>query len=229
MRLINNIGTLLHLFKQGLKPQQYRYSASVKDYYTNEQYDWITDTQFPEKVFHNLRRNVLAKKALLYITQSKVLDLGCGTGLITQVLPGDVIGLDISPWKIERARQHCPKVTFLIGDIEDTSALLADNSFDAVVCTDILEHIEAPNKAVEGALRVLKPKGIFIGTVPSRHFIWKLRRFLTTADASGEPFHIHYSKKMLQQLLKSSDILEISYQCYGLELFFAAAKEVKDA
>ncbi len=229
MRLINDIGILLRLFKQGLKPQQHRYSASVKDYYTNEQYDWITDTQFPEKVFHDLRRAALTKKALIYITQPKVLDLGCGTGLITQVLPGEVTGLDISPWKIERARQHCPKATFLVGDIENTSSLLADNSFDAVVCTDILEHIEAPNNAVVGVLRVLKPEGIFIGTVPSKCLIWKLRRFLTTADASGEPFHTYYSKKMLQQLLQSFSVLEVSYQCYGLELFFAASKRDRNA
>ena len=229
LRLIKNINTLLYLFKQGLRPPQHHYSTSVKDYYANEQYDWITDIRFPEKVFHDLRRSTMAKKALAYIAYSKVLDLGCGTGLITQVLPGEVTGLDISPWKIERARQHCSRATFLVGDIENTSLLLMDNSFDVVVCTDILEHLEAPNNAVVGALRVLRPEGLFIGTVPSKSPIWKLRRFLTTADASGEPFHTYYSKRALQQLLQPFEVIEISYQCLGLELFFAALKRGQSA
>jgi len=222
--IYTNLRTLIRLFRQGLKSPKQHTSPNVKDYYKKEQYDWITDTRFPEKIFHDLRSSTIAKKACTYITHSKVLDLGCGTGLITRVLPGEVIGLDISPWKIKRARRHCSRATFLVGDIEDTSLIIKDNSFEAVVCTDALEHIEAPNKAITHAFRVLKTNGIFIGTVPSKSLGWKLRRFLTTADASEEPFHTYYSKRALQQLLQPFNILEISHQCLGLELFFAATK-----
>jgi len=216
---------LLRLFYKGIRAQKHQGVVDVKGYYTSEQYDWITDTKFPEKGLHDRRRNIMTEKARVYITLSDVLDLGCGTGLITQVLPGNVTGVDISPWKVERARLHCPHTTLVVGDVEDLKPLFADNSFDAVVCTDVLEHLEKPDRAVSEAWRVLKPKGTFIGTVPSRHLIWKLRRFLTTADASGEPFHIHYSKGKLRQLLQPFEVLEVSSQCLGLELFFAVTKK----
>lgn len=223
--LTNKALVLLRLFYKGLVAPKHQDITDVKGYYAGEQYDWITDTKFPEKILHDRRRDTMSERARVYISRSKVLDLGCGTGLITQVLPGNVTGIDISPWKIERARQHCPHATFMVGDVEDLSTLLSDSSFDAIVCTDVLEHLEAPDKVVEGIRRVLKPEGIFIGTVPSRHLIWKFRRFLTTADASGEPFHIHYTKAQLQQLLRPFKVLEISRQCLGLELFFAVTKE----
>ncbi len=227
-KLFSKTLTLLRLFHKGLTTHKHVGASNVKEYYANEQYDWITDPRFPETLLHNRRKDTMAEEVRTYVRNSKVLDLGCGTGLITQLLPGEVTGIDISPWKVGRAQQHCPHATFVVGDIEDLSKLLTDNSFDTVVCTDALEHLEKPDKVVTEAWRVLKPKGIFIGTVPSRSVIWKLRRFLTTADASGEPFHIHYSKRKLQELLRPFNILEISSQCLGLELFFAAVKESGD-
>ncbi len=224
-KLASKVLILLRLFYKGLTVQKHQNIADVKGYYTNEQYDWINDVKFPEKILHDRRRDTMTERARTYIGCSKVLDLGCGTGLITQVLSGSVTGVDISPWKVERARQHLPHVTFTVDDVENLLTLPANNCFDAVVCTDVLEHLENPDRAIAEAWRVLKPTGVFIGTVPSRHIIWKLRRFLTTADASGEPFHIHYTKQQLRRLLQPFNVLEISSQCLGLELFFAATKE----
>jgi len=224
MEIISNALTLLRLFRGALVPRKAQNLARVKEYYTSEQYDWITDAKFPETILHDRRRTNTTRRAHEYITGSEVLDLGCGTGLITQTLPGNVTGVDISPWKIERARQHCPHAVFLVGDAEDVSALLPDSSFDAVVCTDCLEHLEAPDKAVAEIWRVLKAGSIFIGTVPSKSIVWKFRRFLTTSNTSGEPFHNYYSKKQVRRLLESFEVLEVTHQSLGLEVFFAVRK-----
>lgn len=221
---VSNILTLLRLFRGALVPRKAQNLTNVKGYYTTEQYDWITDSKFPERILHDRRYTNTTRRALEYIKGSEVLDLGCGTGLITRALPGSVTGVDIGSWKIERARQHCPHAFFLEGDVEDLSALLSDNSFDAVVCTDVLEHLEAPHKAVAEAWRVLKNKGLFIGTVPSKSIVWKFRRFLTTANTSGEPFHNYYSKRQVRRLLEPFEVLETTHQSLGLEVFFAARK-----
>ena len=47
-----------------------------------------------------------------------VLDLGCGTGLITRKLKGQVTGLDINAWAIKRACKHAPNGQFIVGDAE---------------------------------------------------------------------------------------------------------------
>jgi len=226
-QLLGKTVTLAKLFCRGLRVPEHHNLDNVKGYYAQEQYDWITDVKFPEILLHDRRRVAMSTKTPEYIGDSEVLDLGCGTGLITQVLPGRVTGVDISAWKIERARQHCPRATFVVDDVEELGKLDGSLRFDAVVCTDVLEHLERPDRAVATAWRVLKPGGVLLGTVPTRSVIWKLRRFLTTADSSGEPFHIHYSREMLQKLLESFTLKEISKQCLGLEWFFAAVK--KDA
>lgn len=46
-----------------------------------------------------------------------------------------------------------------------------DGSFDTVLCTAVLEHLEEPEKALRECHRVLKPRGVAIYTVP---FIWHL-------------------------------------------------------
>ena len=219
-----NVFTLLRLFCGALAPRKAQNLTCVKEYYASEQYDWITDVKFPEKILHDRRYNNTTRRAHEYIRGSDVLDLGCGTGLITQTLPGNVTGVDISSWKIERARQHCPHAVFLVGDAEDVSALLSDSSFDAAVCTDCLEHLEAPDKAVAEIWRVLKAGSIFIGTVPSKSIIWRFRRFLTTSNTSGEPFHHYYTKKQVRKLLEPFEVLEITHQSLGLEVFFAVRK-----
>lgn len=217
----HDVRILSSLFVKALVPRKQCYCQDVKKHYANEHYDWIDYPQFPEKILHDKRKAVMAIRADKYI-HSKVLDVGCGTGLITQVLKGDVWGLDISKWKLDRAKHHVPNAKFVVGDAEGIP--FDDNSFDCVVSTDILEHLERPDLAIRGIYRILKNGGIYIGTVPSKHIIWKMRRFLTTSDYGVEPFHNYYSVNQVRDMLSDFEVLEITHQCYGLETFFAVKK-----
>ena len=54
-----------------------------------------------------------------------------------------------------------------LGDIcEDNSNTIADNSFDVVLLTDVLEHVCQPFNAVEEVMRILKPKGSVLFSSP---------------------------------------------------------------
>ena len=54
-----------------------------------------------------------------------------------------------------------------LGDIcEDNSHLIADNSFDVILLTDVLEHVCQPFDAVKEVLRILKPKGVVLFSSP---------------------------------------------------------------
>lgn len=218
----HDVSILFSLFAKALIPRKRYECPNVKEHYANEHYDWIDYPQFPEKILHDKRREVMALRAGKYI-HSKVLDVGCGTGLITQVLKGDVWGLDISEWKLKRAKRHVPTAKFVVGDAEDMP--FDGESFDCVVSTDILEHLERPDLAVRGIYRILKQGGVYIGTVPSKHIVWKMRRFLTTSDFGIEPFHNYYSVKQVRDMMESFEVLEITHQCYGLEIFFALRKK----
>ena len=98
-----------------------------------------------------------------------VLDCGCGPGTITiglaeAVAPGQVLGMDIDPARVESASETAAKqgvsnVTFEVGDFH--ALRHADESYDAVFESAVLMHLAEPLEAAREVYRVLKPGGVF--------------------------------------------------------------------
>jgi ubiquinone/menaquinone biosynthesis C-methylase UbiE len=99
----------------------------------------------------------------------KLLDCGCGPGSITldfaEVLtPVEVIGIDTDDRALDRARKAAEdrgiqNVRFDHGDIYKLD--FADNSFDAVWTSSVMQWLRQPAKAAREILRVLKPGGVY--------------------------------------------------------------------
>jgi cyclopropane fatty-acyl-phospholipid synthase-like methyltransferase len=72
---------------------------------------------------------------------ARVLDLGCGSGMVARRLAEryDVTGVDISRVQLERARRNVPQATFLHADAAELD--FSHGSFDAVVSTFVFGHI----------------------------------------------------------------------------------------
>lgn len=82
----------------------------------------------------------------------KVLDYGCGNGVLTYWLwsngfGSDITGVDLSRTGVENARKAFPKSGLNFETIDAVEGFVAD-SFDAVVCSHVLEHIENPATAL---------------------------------------------------------------------------------
>lgn len=96
---------------------------------------------------------------------AEVLDAGCGTGVITQLIAqrseiSRMHGLDPSPVLLERARKRFskdPNLELKQGDARDLP--FDENRFDAVFFHTVLCHVPNPEKALMEAWRVLKPGG----------------------------------------------------------------------
>lgn len=102
---------------------------------------------------------------------TKGLDVGCGTGIIMEFLGRDyeMHGIDQNPQAIEFCRQRgLSRLTLAPA----TSLPYPDNSFDFVVCSDVLEHIEDQAGVAREIHRVLKKHGIFLATVPAHPFLF---------------------------------------------------------
>jgi ubiquinone/menaquinone biosynthesis C-methylase UbiE/N-acyl-L-homoserine lactone synthetase len=104
----------------------------------------------------------------------RVLDSGCGTGnfSVRLGLRGyEVVGIDISPAMLERARLKKKKtglenIKFKEWDIEKGLALYPDGNFDCVISVHALYTLREPEAAVREYLRVLKPSGHLIMAEP---------------------------------------------------------------
>lgn len=89
----------------------------------------------------------------------KILDLGCGTGDLANVISGSgakVVGIDASKNMVEQAKAKFPQIDF---NVVDASRLPYDNEFDAVFSNAVLHWIKTPIVVAEGMYRSLKPGG----------------------------------------------------------------------
>lgn len=93
------------------------------------------------------------------------LDLGCGTGALTQTIiehksPNSVLGIDSSPAYVEYARAHTPArlATFTVADARSLPAEAA--TIDAAVSGLVLNFVSKPAEAVAEMVRVVRPGGI---------------------------------------------------------------------
>lgn len=104
-----------------------------------------------------------------------VLDLGCGEGRHVHgahLLGGvNVVGLDRDLPSLEKALNGLAMLpcstgvtAFVLGDAYRTP--FDDGVFDAVICSEVLEHLVDYQAAVDEIARVLKPGGVFVATVP---------------------------------------------------------------
>jgi SAM-dependent methyltransferase len=85
----------------------------------------------------------------------RVLDLGCGTGdLLAELEPSYGVGIDVSPSMIEQAKRLYPKLSFVVGDIEDGTVIgRIEGPFDYIVMSDTIGMLDD----IETALRQLQP------------------------------------------------------------------------
>jgi SAM-dependent methyltransferase len=89
----------------------------------------------------------------------RVLEVGCGEGVVlatlTARLPGARFdGLELDETALEQARARCPGARLVRGD--GCELPFGDQSFDLVVCLEVLEHLPEPARALRELRRVAR-------------------------------------------------------------------------
>jgi ubiquinone/menaquinone biosynthesis C-methylase UbiE len=210
-----------------IEPGTTVWSEWVKDYYRDvETYDWVDvadNLRGLEAFFHRNRARVVRRlTARFAVPGGRVLDAGCGTGLNLRHLPAGSTGIDINPRNIELVRSRLPNHQVIEGDIE--AMPFADDSFETVLCTEVLEHVPDPAAAIREFRRVLRPGGVLIGSVPARSLIWKLR-FLSSTCPHSEPFHNEYLPHEVREMLDGWNVLHLKYSLLHFNVMFVAQVE----
>lgn len=138
------------------------------------------------------RLNPFIKK---YSTSKKTLDIGCAPGSSYEKEFPNRIKIDIL---------KSPNVDYIL-DVQNMNQF-KDNEFDCIICSEVLEHVKNPKKAINEMYRVLKKNGILILTT---RFIFPLH------DTPND--YYRFTKYGLIFLLKDFKILELKEEANTLE------------
>lgn len=148
---------------------------------------------------------------------SLIASLGCGPAEGLKWLEpfvdagGKVVGVDIEPL---HARAVSPRIEYVIGSLE--SLPIESSSFDAVLALDVLEHLDDDAAGLREAMRLVKPGGLLLATVPALPSLW-----------GGQDVVSHhrrrYTKKTLKQLFGRSGLQQPRVTYFNTFLFPAVA------
>ena len=150
----------------------------------------LTDNYRKHKTSSALQRKLLANFTDTLVAEAKklqpqsILDVGCGEGFTLERLRLEGIGkklegVDYLDRAIELGKKEHPDLNLKQGSIFDLK--YKDNSFDLVICSEVLEHIEHPEKGLKELVRVSKKYCIL--SVPNEPF-FMLGNFLRGKNVS---------------------------------------------
>lgn len=135
------------------------------------------DPDGPQKPLHALnpvRLRYVADRVAL--AGARVLDVGCGGGLLSEALAGEgarVTAIDLAPELVKVARLHALEhgvpaggaVDYRLQSVESLAAA-EPAQFDAITCMEMLEHVPDPGAIVAACSTLLRPGGrLFLSTL----------------------------------------------------------------
>lgn len=139
---------------------------------------WDKSSEF--KTLHDInpiRLNWILSNINKPLKDIKLIDIGCGGGILTESLVSsgitDVTGIDLAKESITVAKLHSLesglKINYLVESAED-HAISHKQNYDVVTCMELLEHVPNPQSLIEAISTLLKPGGIAFFSTINRNF-----------------------------------------------------------
>jgi SAM-dependent methyltransferase len=164
-----------------------------------------------------------------------VLDVGCGAGIVLAALKSEhKSGVDLCARMLARARVRCgPQARLFESNAEHLP--FESRSFDRVLCSEVIGHVQSPESVIQEAYRVLKPGGALVVTVPASRKIVRIKQALTACGlyslilgsrkrdvycppANDDWYLHHYTPESLKALLAKHFMVE-THVCIPSRLF----------
>jgi len=159
-----------------------------------------------------------------------ILDFGCGSGVMLPFLCGistRVTAMDIDLLPLERInlQKAFPANLEILNanDVKLTDLLRA--SFDVIVATDVLEHVDDLPGTLSAMIALLKPKGQFIISGPTENIFYKIGRALAGPEYSGD-YHERGILEVRDLLAKQMKIIHIATLYWPVPLFEVFAGQI---
>ncbi|MEM2779992.1 MAG: methyltransferase domain-containing protein [Candidatus Bathyarchaeia archaeon] len=180
----------------------------------------------PAKHLHRHRLNAILeilRSVSLLKTNVRVLDLGCGDGVITlnvarltELATGSIVGLDMDIVRLKRAKRkdYDKIVSFCKGTA--LSLPFQEDIFDIIILHHVIEHIKNDKKVIAECYRVLSNHGLLIIGIPNEGgFIGNIIR-LCHKEAYSKSEHVNfYSAESISRMLTENGFKIVSLKRFG--------------
>lgn len=174
--------------------------SPVRHYQGEEGRDYFL---YQEKSGRNSHWNLFIWENLI-APEDELLEFGCGGGQLLNLLPARrKIGVEINPVAVEHARAYGL-------EIHESLAELAPASFDKVISSHVLEHVESPCATLAELRRLLRPTGRLILLLPMDDWRTPIHRRFKPDDVD---MHLYtWTPLTLGNLLKSAGFRPINVE-----------------
>lgn len=173
-----------------------------------------------QKVWHTRKLEVVVGE--IKETPHSILDVGCASGwflfqLSKRFKKASCVGIDIYKDAIEYGKKKYSKIKFRVADAHKIP--YKANTFDLVICTEVLEHIDHPETVLKEIKRVLKKNGIAVIELDSGSALFSISWFLWRIGKGGvwKDAHLHsFNPDKLEKLIKKAGFKILRSQKFNL-------------
>jgi ubiquinone/menaquinone biosynthesis C-methylase UbiE len=176
----------------------------------------------------------------------RILEVGCGAGnILEHVRQGQLFGIDLSRYLLNKAKKRLAGrkagLSISLGEILP----FTDDCFERLFCSEVLEHVPNPRTIVEEMVRVIKPGGVVVISVPNETMINRLKDFVSvfpfsrlligskegyqSPERMTDEWHLHdfnltLLKQTVQGLIEIETIKGVPFQLFPLRFIIAGKK-----
>ena len=138
------------------------------------------------------------------LAPGSVLDAGCGEGealaRLADLLPAEVSAIDVEQRCVDLTRARHPAASVSRRSVLDLG--FADDSFDLVLCLEVLEHLDDPRRAVRELARVASRDVVVSVPYEPWFRLGSLLRGKYVRTLGNHPEHVnHFNRRSLRELL----------------------------
>lgn len=154
---------------------------------------------------------------------SRILDLGCGTGSLFQslldVVPeAELLGLDLSTEMLDIAREKLPdSIELVVGSADNLP--FADESFNLVISTSAFHYFPNPVSVITEAKRVLKTNGRLVITDWCRDY-WTCRLLDLWLRWFNSSHFRTYNTEELREMFLTQGLTQVTIERYKIDWFW---------
>lgn len=175
----------------------------------DKSFEEIWDQVPPDYYQRGVRENILQRfwhgNKLKLVTRAiksqnenpkNILDVGCASGWFLSELnkefeKTEAFGIDVYKRAIEYGKKKYKNINLKKADAHKIP--YSSNSFDVIICNEVLEHVEDPDKVLKEMIRVLKKDGVLVVEIDTGNWLFKLVWFFWTNVRKGvwRDSHVH--------------------------------------